>query len=274
MNSILVATNFSPLSMNATLYAAALAKQFKAKLILFNAFRLPLHASNTLLSAASINDIIEESKNKLEESALQIKKDFGIEVYHECIYASIEDVLEQMMSKYDAKILIIGMSIKSIEQNLLGNPTTTLISLKKIPVLAIPLKAKYTGIKRILFACDIMENVPLKILARLRQFALLLKSEVEVFFVEQKINELKAAAISKENNLNQLNTGLYGITTIYKDIKSDFVIDEIKKEIEVFNAELLVMIPKKGGFWESIIHKSKTRMMASGMDIPLFSIPV
>ncbi len=274
MNSILVATNFSPLSMNATLYAASLAKQFKAKLILFNAFRLPLHASNTLLSAASINDIIEQSKNKLKESALQIKKDFDIEVNYECVFASIEDVLEQMMSKYDTKIVIIGMSIKSIEQNLLGNPTTTLISLKKIPVLAIPIEAKYTGIKRILFACDIMESVPLKLLALLRQFALLLKSEVEVFFVEQKINELKNTAISKEYNLNQLHMGFEGVTTIYKDIKSDTVIDEIKKEIEVFNADLLVMIPKKGGFWESIIHKSKTRMMASGMDIPLFSIPI
>lgn len=272
MNPILVATNFSPLSVNATLYAAALAKEFKSGVILFNAFRLPLHASNTLLSAATLSNIMAKSENRLKENALQLQKMFGIDVDYECMYVSIEEGLEQLMLKYKVKVLVMGMSSKSIEQNLLGNPTTTLISLKKIPVFAIPLEAKYTGLKKILFACDIMQKVPVKVLARLRQLALLLKSEVEIFYVEQKIHELKAS--SKEASYTQMSIGLDGVTCSYKDVKSDMVINEIKIEMELFKADLLVMIPTTGGFWQSLIHKSKTRMMAAGIDIPLFSIPV
>ena len=74
MNPILVATNFSPLSVNAALYAAALAKEFKSGVILFNAFRLPLHASNTLLSAATLSNIMAKSENRLKENALQLHK--------------------------------------------------------------------------------------------------------------------------------------------------------------------------------------------------------
>ncbi|WP_179009240.1 hypothetical protein [Winogradskyella forsetii] len=49
---------------------------------------------------------------------------------------------------------------------------------------------------------------------------------------------------------------------------------EIQHLMDVYNSRLLVMIPKTYGFWESIIHKSKTWVMASGMNIPLLSILV
>jgi hypothetical protein len=52
------------------------------------------------------------------------------------------------------------------------------------------------------------------------------------------------------------------------------VIWEIEKEIIDSNSNLLVMIPKKYGFWESLIHRSKTREMASGLNIPMLSIPI
>jgi hypothetical protein len=34
------------------------------------------------------------------------------------------------------------------------------------------------------------------------------------------------------------------------------------------------MMPNKYGFWGSLIHRSKTRIMASGSEIPLMSLPL
>tara|TARA_R110002050_G_scaffold233063_3_gene368801 strand:+ start:28173 stop:28988 length:816 start_codon:yes stop_codon:yes gene_type:complete len=270
MDTILVATNFSKLSDNAVLYSASLAKQFKTKLILFNAFQIPLHASNTLLSVTSLNELIQKNKDKLNEIALYLTKKFNIKVDYKCSYNSLDKEIDSLMNTYASKLLVIGMSSKSIEQNLLGNPTTTLISMKKFPVLAIPINAKFNGIKKILFACDLMKHVPLKTLAKLRQLATKLKSEVTVFYVDQKINELKL----NTKTLDYIGKELDDVTHLYKNVKSNTVIEEIEKEIKESNSELLVMIPKKYGFWESIIHKSKTRVMASGMNIPLLSIPI
>src|SRR5690606_23229824 len=59
----------------------------------------------------------------------------------------------------------------------------------------------------------------------------------------------------------------------YKNYNSDDVIKAIKDEIQRLDAELLIMIPRKYGFWESLVRRSKTRMMASGLSIPLLSIP-
>ncbi|MBU3820475.1 universal stress protein [Flavobacteriaceae bacterium XHP0103] len=270
MKTILVATNFSKTSDNAVNYSGSLAKLFKTKLVLFNAFRLPVHASNTWLTVESMNKLIEKNKERLKAQALSLAKEFNIEVEYECRYVDLERELDLLMKVHNSRFLVMGMSDKSIEQNLLGNPTTTLISMKKFPVLAVPVNAKFSGIHKILFACDLMENVPLRTLAKLRKIAVHLKSDVTLFYVEKKIDELR----TDNKILEHIEKGLENVTYLYKKVNSDVVIEEIEKELITSKSDLLVMIPKKYGFWESIVHKSKTRVMASGLNIPLLSIPI
>ncbi|MBJ2174081.1 universal stress protein [Aureibaculum sp. A20] len=270
MDSILVATHFSKTSNNAVLYSASLAQLFNSKLILFNAFKLPVHAANTWISASSMDELIDKNKEKLKKKAIMLSEKFNIEVEYHCSYVNLEDEIDSLMKLNKSKFLVIGMSDKSMEQNLLGNPTTTLISMKKFPVLAIPVCAKFSGIHKIIFACDVMQDLPLRVLAKLRQIAFELQSEVTVFYVENKINELILENKAHEN----IEKGLENVTYFYKKVNSDAVIKEIEKEIVKSNFDLLVMVPKKYGFWESIVHKSKTRVMASGLNIPLLSIPL
>jgi nucleotide-binding universal stress UspA family protein len=266
--SILAATNFSKLSNNAVLYAASLAKQFNTKLILFNAFKVPFHASNTRISATIFDDLMDKNKNKLKEIAINLNKKFGIEVEYKCSFSNLIDEIDYLMVTNKCRFLVIGMSSKSMELNLLGNPASTLISLKRFPVLAIPINAKFNGIKNILFACDIIQDVPLKTLAKLRQIAVELKSEVTVFYVEKKLSELQ------NTKIDSIDKGLEDVTLFYKNVRSNTVIEALENEIKKSKSDLFVIMPKIYGFWESILHKSKTRVMASGLDIPLLSIPI
>ncbi|WP_372755042.1 universal stress protein [Mariniflexile sp.] len=266
--NILVATNFSKLSDNAVMYSASLAMEFKTKLIIFNAFQLSTHASNARLSGASVEVLIENNRSRLEKLALDIMEKFDIKVEYKCSFVSLDQEAERLMEAYNSRLLVIGMSPKSMEQNLLGNPTTTLISMKRFPVLAVPIDAKYAGIKNILFACDLLAGIPLKTLAKLRELAIMLNAKVTVFYVEQKVNELKAIA------KDEINNELEDVTILYKNVKSNTVIEAIETELKKSKSDLLVMMPRKYGFWESIMHKSKTRVMASGLNIPLLSIPI
>jgi len=52
------------------------------------------------------------------------------------------------------------------------------------------------------------------------------------------------------------------------------VLKVIEEEVIHMNADLLIMVPQKYGFLESIIHRSKTRVMASNNNVPLLSIPI
>lgn len=273
MITILVATDFSPLADNAIEYAAALAKHYKAKLILFNAFILPIHVSDALLPPLTIQELLDNNKRLLSEKAVAVAHAFGIRVDYECSYAFIEEELNNIIAKHKINLVVLGMAGKTIEQDLLGNTTTAAISQMKFPVLAIPLGAKFQGMKKILFACDVLRGVSLKVLARIKELALVLNSEVEVFYVDKAVDQLSSQG-SGNSSINLISDGLNGITYFHKNVKSSAVISEIEKEITAFGADLLIMVPKKYGFWASLIHKSKTRMMASGLDIPLLSIPL
>nr|WP_121272389.1 universal stress protein [Pedobacter schmidteae] len=271
--TIIVATDFSDVAENAVEYAAAIARHNNARLILFNSFVIPTHASNTLLPGSSFQRLLNENEIRMIERALSLSVTYDIEVGHESAFSFVEDELQTLLVKYEASLVVLGMNTKNLEQDLWGNTTTNAIKKLKFPVLAVPQGATFDGIKKVLFACDVLSGVSEKVLRNIKELALSLNAEVEVFNVNRALEELKKEGADLEAT-HAIDDGLEGITYYYKNVKSNTVIKEIEKEIEVFGADMLIMVPKKYGFWASLVHTSKTRIMASGLHIPLLSIPI
>lgn len=273
MDALIVATDFSEVAENAVEYAAAVAKHNNAKLVLYNSFVIPTHAANTLLPAASIQKLITDNEIQLIERALSLSIDYDIEVEHESNLSFVQDALKILIDKHQATLVVLGMNTKTLEQDLWGNTTTSAIKRLNLPVLAVPLGARFEGTKNVLFACDVLSGISEKVLANVKELAIALNAEVEVFNVSEKVEELKTlnAALPQ---VSVIDDGLEGISYYYKNVNSNAVIREIEKEIIEFRADLLIMVPKRYGFWASIIHRSKTRIMASGLKIPLLSLPI
>jgi nucleotide-binding universal stress UspA family protein len=271
--TIIVATDFSEVAENAVEYAAAIAKHNNARLILYNSFVIPMHAANTLMPGSSFQKLLNDNEIRMIERSLSLSLSYDIEVEHEFAFSFIEDELKALLIKYDAGLVVLGMHTKTLEQDLWGNATTSAIKKLRFPVLAVPLGAKFEGIRKVLFACDVLRGVSEKVLVNVKELALSLNAEVEVFNVNRALEELKREGDGLSAT-NAIDDGLEGITYYYKNVKSSAVIKEIEKEIEVFGADMLIMVPKKYGFWASLIHTSKTRIMASGLQIPLLSIPI
>ncbi|SEM29071.1 Nucleotide-binding universal stress protein, UspA family [bacterium A37T11] len=273
MNTIIVATDFSKEAENAVEYAAAIAKTIQADIVLFNGYPIPVHASNARLSADRIQEMIDSNNEHLKERADDIKTRYGITVLYETAMLDVFEELTSLIQKYDARAVVMGTAAKSIEQDLLGNTTTFAISKVKIPVLAIPLGVTFSGIKKILFACDVLRGVHQRILERVKETASRFGAEVEVFYVSKVINEI----IENEDGQspsNAIDESLEGVTYYYKNVQSNAIIHAIEDEIKEIGADLLIMVPNKYGFWKSLIHRSKTRMMASRTEIPLLSINI
>lgn len=274
MKTFIVPTDFSPEAENALEYACSVASVLGARLILFNSYSFPVHASNARLSAASMKDLEEHNKELLQERAARLSEQCSIEINFEYgLMVEVSEELDKIVQKYQGDMVFMGMAPKSLAQELFGNTTTSVIMKQKYPVLAVPSGAKYTGLKKILFACDDLDQVPKKILDRIREMAAILQAEVEVFHVHTKI---KAWGRSAETPVSSkvIDEGLDGISYHYKNVESTAVIAEIEKEVKNIQADLLIMMPRKYGFWDSFAHRSKTRMMASNNDVPLLSIPV
>lgn len=274
MSTLIVATDFSEEAENALVYASEVAKELKAKIILFTSFSLSVHAANTRLPASAIERLIAQNNAALKERAEAIAVQYGIEVEYESgLMLQVSEELANLYVKHNADLIVMGMAANSLTQDLFGNTTTAAIMKLKFPVLAIPLGAKYKKIERILFACDVLRGVQKKILERIRNLAAALGAEVEVFHVQNKVKMLENST-QHLTSKTSIDEGLEGVSFFYKNVDSGTVVEAIKKEINHFDADVLIMIPQRYGFWDSLIHRSKTRIMASNCKIPLFSIPL
>ncbi|MCP2025374.1 nucleotide-binding universal stress UspA family protein [Flavobacterium sp. HSC-32F16] len=270
--TIIAATNFSSIANNAVTYAAGLAKATGAKLILFNSFSLSVHSANSLITAESMQKQMDKAASRIQTLGLEIADLFKISVESICSYSFLEDELPSIINQTNANLVVMGMAERSLEQDLMGNSTTAVIKNLNIPVLAVPEKARFQNAKKILYACDTLSLSSIKRFTWIRRVIGNLGSEIEFFSVDEKLDEIK-----EEQGKILLNSSIEkefeDVKYIYKNVRSNAVINEIKKEIKNFDADILVMVPQKYGFWDSLVHKSKTRIMAAGLDIPLLSIP-
>ncbi|HUH33624.1 MAG TPA: universal stress protein [Daejeonella sp.] len=261
MKTLIVATDFSKEAENAIEYAGALAKQMHRKVILFNSFVIPIHATNSLLPASAFQEMISHNHEILRARALKLAESYSIEVGYESGLLDLNEGVEELIEKHNGSIVIMGMAAKSLDQDLFGNTTTSLMMKLRYPVLAVPVGSVFKGIDRILYACDELQDKT--VLDKIRDIAVVLQAEIEIFHVGKHIARL----------VEQGAETLKEVPHYYKNVESGKVIDEIETEVIKSNIDLLIMVPHKYGFLDSILHRSKTRVMASNNKVPLLSLP-
>ncbi|WP_289659026.1 universal stress protein [Flavobacterium panacagri] len=270
--TIIAATNFSAIASNAVHYAAGLAKTTGAKLVLFNSFSLSVHSANSHITADAMQKQIEKAISRLETLAKEIADSFKIETESICTYSFLEDELPRIIDETKADVVVMGMAERSFEQELLGNSTTSAIKNLHIPVLAVPGKARFQNIQKVLYACDSLSFSAIKKFSWIKNTLGELGAEIEFFSVDEKLDDLKEEQHRILMNSN-IEKEFEDVKYLYKTVRSNAVINEIKKEITNYEADILIMVPQKYGFWDSLVHKSKTRILAAGLDIPLLSFP-
>jgi nucleotide-binding universal stress UspA family protein len=273
MKSIVIATDFSNEANNAMHYAAAAAQKAGSELILFHLHTISIHTVNARLPPAAIQHSLELANSKLKLLAEQISLRYNLNVHPIWAMGNFYDELKRTIDEFNAELVVMGMPEKSFEQDLLGNTTTSALNKLHIPVLAVPIKAKFEGISKILFASDRVTGFHQQVLDRISTTARIFGAEVVIFHVEKEIDEL-AQQTSKPSSEMDIASSFKDIQYTYKNVQSTLVIEAIQNEVLSLPADLLVMVPYRYGFWSALVHRSKTRAMASRSDVPLLSIPV
>lgn len=184
--TIIAATNFSTIAGNAVTYAAGLAKATGAKLILFNSFSLSVHSANSLITAESMQKQMDKAALRVQTLGEEIADLFKISVESICSYSFLEDELPAIIDQTNADLVVMGMAERSLEQDLLGNTTTSVIKSLNIPILAVPQNARFQNAKKILYACDTLSLSSIRRFTWIREVIGNLGSEIEFFSVDEK----------------------------------------------------------------------------------------
>lgn len=270
MITLLAATDFSKEATNASHYAAQTCSKIGARLVLFTRHVNSVHVVNARLSAEAFQETLDQSKAKLNVYAEELAKKYNIPVTPVWTTGFLHEELQKAIQENYVNLVVMGMADKSFDQDLLGNSTTAAISKLDIPILAVPGSVKYQPIKRILFSCDAHKGLFDTDFRILRIVAKALEAETQVFYIKRS-----AHPESNRDKLKKMLEEKFFDIDYEVDIKdSDApVLRELKSKIESYKPDLLMMVPYKYGFLNSIIHKSKTRAMASGSKIPLLTVP-
>jgi len=276
MKPILVPTDFSEGSYNAAKYALELANATKAKIILLHIYQVPIPPQEMYISPVLISDLHEASMERLKKMAdfeLNINQDVtDLEIQYEAIAGMVVSEINEAAEKYKAGLIIMGTQGASglIEKYILGSNTAKVIAKSSCPVLAVPERAKYLGLKRIGFAADFHEIKNNSSLDPLVEIALLFESEILIFFVRKNENEIPSMSQAVEG-LN-LNTVFEHITHSFHTAVSEEIVEEIDKFVGENHLDLLVTMPQKHSYFELIFNKSVTRNLVFHANTPILSL--
>lgn len=270
MKTILVITDYSQPAKNAGLYAAALAKQFKAKLILFHVFNLPMVSSDVPFPALTAKELEKENKEMLKKEASALKKKYNVNVEVKTAAGlAVSEILE-LEKKLKPDLIVAGMKGKSnAARILIGSTVTDLIRKTNTPVLVIPEKKKFHVPEKILLACDYVAPILPGTIASAKEFAKKFGSEIYVVNVvsnSQAAPERAKAGVELEKELGNLNY------VYYFPHKKD-VIKGMDYFLHRHKTDLIAMIPHKHNLFERMFGKSITRRMVFHTRVPLLALP-
>lgn len=274
MKTILVPTDFSEISANSTDYAIEIAKVAKAKIVLFNAYHVPVIASEAVVIAPAIEELERYAHNKLEKTKTELINKYGQQVNIECVSAcgfAIDEInIYTKTNKVD--LIVIGMhGANFITEKLIGSITTSLIRSSNCPVLAIDNKVKFIEPKKIAFACDYSETDNKTILDSLKEIVSLFKSHVYVLNVISKkefvptIKEAVSDFISLEDSLEKVDHSLHYI-------HDNDIVEGINEFVLERKMDMIVMIPRKHSFIKNILQEPNTKRMAFHTHLPLLAL--
>jgi nucleotide-binding universal stress UspA family protein len=271
MKTIIVATDYSEPARNATHYAAALARSTgAATLMLYHSFFLPVPISDVPTNLPSEEELYDENLLKLEAVKLDLAGTYGIRV--ECFASPLPvvDGLPPLVKRLHADLVVVGMgSLSEFDRRVFGSTATRLIGEATFPVLVVPEATAFEPLTRILFACDQEAIAPGNELPLLRELASAFSAQVDVLHVETNQPATASAAGSHSHRGLNLETVLSGISHQYTFLQEDDVVTGIAQGIREDGANLLVMVPRRHGFWDIVFNRSTTRKMAYQAPVPL-----
>jgi len=271
MSNYLVPVDFSKTADHAAKYAARLSfAMANAKIILLNAYYVSTYESilpTPDLIVTTDENIADETTRRLEAleklklEMLEINPDAEIEVSltRETILRSIIN----RVNKEEIDLIIIGSNGKKAkDESDIGSNAIKISKSSPVPVLVVPPKADYHSIRKAVLACDfkkVKEVMPVQSLKNI-----LSKHALKLLVLN--INSGQAIDLQEEHILHEM---LKDFSPDYHYADHPDTIKGIIKFAKSEEAQLIIALPKKYSFFESLLHESVSQKLTIKSHVPV-----
>ncbi|MEY3245485.1 MAG: hypothetical protein RL253_642 [Bacteroidota bacterium] len=272
MKLLVVPTDFSPLADNALKYGMDLATAMGSSLMIVHVYQIPISYSEVPLITVSIEEIKKASEGRLAELKHNIETITAgkLIVYTESRLGDVGDEINKLTKTLQPFAVVMGSrGVTGAGKFFLGSNSLSVISRTNTPVIVVPPGGRFLPYKKIGLTTDFKEVINKTPVAPIRALVSFFNAELHVLHVDYKQRNFTPDI--PEQTLN-LDTMLAGMNPTYDYIENKNINEGINEFAEKNNIDLIITLPQKHSFLESLFEKSLTRELLHHTHIPIMCI--
>lgn len=276
MKTILVPVDFSKSAVHAAKYALHLAEQMgDCRLLLLHVVRIGYY--ETILPSINFTQYGEEDIQQLHNQ--MVKKlhllrdklhsfsDKKIQVDMKLEEGRLSALINEANEQERPFLVVIGSNgSDDLQDKSLGNNTINIAKTSSVPVLVVPPTAHYHKVQKVLLACDFKKITQTMPVQDLKGIVSTFKSSLEILNVNPK-GEQPSEEVRKEQEL--LSSLLADIPHTYHFTQERSITRGVMNYAEHSKAEIIVSLPKRYSFVESMIRESVSARITYTSDKPV-----
>lgn len=273
MKTIIVPTDFSEISLNAVRYAADMACVLNTNLSLLHVVGIPKNFLESSPPIYSVSEVVEEAEKQLRllKVEMLVRTHNKIDIFVKTMIGEFVSVVDDYCSMLDPYAIVMGAeSTGSFERILFGGKTISSVRRLSYPLIVVPDKAVFTGLKKIGLACDfkdVIDTVPVREIKDL-----LMASSAELYVLH--VSPVTGNSFSEETDEEALE-----LQDIIGDFKPKYRFIEgsdVEKGITDFadknKLDLLIVIPKRHSIISKIFYRSHSKQLVLQSHVPVMAI--
>lgn len=272
MKTILVPVDFSATAHNSALYAAGLAKWIGArKLILFNAYSIPLatEMSWAVLQTEELRRYSEEGLSAFKEK-LEEETGGGLEIVCQSDFGFLKERIEAVSKETGSDLIVMGVTGGGkLEEVLIGSNTTHIVRHTNVPVLIVPPEAQWKPVEKIGWACDYKDVMKTTPAGNIRKVVGELHAKLVVVHNDPTPNSFDP---DKLKNNEMVSALFHELSPEFVRVSDEHFAEAINDFVDTHQVDMLLVIPKKQSWLDSLFHPSHTKQLAFHSHVPLLCL--
>ena len=269
MKTIIIPTDFSPISINAINYGVGMAKEIGANIILFYTYNIPMSITEVPVQMAGIEEMRKSAENKLQslKENLEHISSGTVKIKIEIRLGNTVDELQDYCKGINPIAIIMGTrGTSDIDTVFFGSTSLKAIRHLSWPVIVVPPGKTYQDIKKIGFACDfkqVLETTPVN---KIKDIIKGFDSKLYVLNIDHNDKNFSPDTPHESILLHEM---LDDLNPSYHFINHPDIAEGVRKFAEENNLDMIIVIPKKHTLFESLFHKSNSKQLITHTHIPV-----
>ncbi|MFT5723705.1 MAG: nucleotide-binding universal stress UspA family protein [Bacteroidia bacterium] len=263
MKTIVCPVDFSDLSENAANYAARIARDLDAEVVLAHAQHVPVldvHTPPSTVKDMMDNQQLENSK-KLDGLASRLKSSIGGDIRTWQTFGLVVDMIKEIEAESRVSLVIMGTkgATNSFDK-WIGTTSSDVMQRCEMPMIIVPEGSVYIGWTKVGYATDFTmeaDNAILDFQELIRPFT----SELSIIHVSnKKINADELLAVVRH----------FEPTANVDTIVGESIAAELNDYVLENDLQLIAIKRHRRGFINNLFHKSTSKELAITSKMPVF----